>query len=194
LKALAAAIPSCRGCSLWEHATQAVFGEGAARADLMLVGEQPGDVEDRQGKPFVGPAGRVLSGALADVGIDPASVYVTNAVKHFKFERSGKRRLHKKPSAAEVRACRPWLSAEIEVVKPRVVVCLGVTAATSVLGRSVTIRNERGALVPLPSGPAAVVTIHPSAVLRAPDDESRASELEGLRRDLLLAREGLAAA
>jgi DNA polymerase len=185
LDSLRPAVRRCRGCPLFEHATQAVFGEGRGRARLMLVGEQPGDAEDREGQPFVGPAGRVLTDALAAAGISRDEVFLTNAVKHFKFERQGKRRLHKKPSAREVDACRPWLEAELEIVRPDVVVALGATAGRALAGRPVRVMSARGAETQL-GGHRAVVTIHPSAVLRAADD---ADELRGLLvEDLRLAR------
>jgi uracil-DNA glycosylase family protein len=179
LDALRTAAEHCRGCRLFEDATQTVFGHGPSRAPMMLVGEQPGDQEDRAGQPFVGPAGRLLARALEDAGIDPASTYQTNAVKHFKFTRkTGKRRIHQKPGRTEVVACRPWLIAEIEAVRPEVIVCLGATAAQSLLGAAFRVSAERGRPTRLPSGvvdarltPAVVVaTVHPSAVLRDRSD------------------------
>ncbi|WP_282944915.1 UdgX family uracil-DNA binding protein [Cellulomonas endometrii] len=168
--ALAAAAPACRGCELWGPATQVVFSAGPSRAALVLVGEQPGDREDREGEPFVGPAGRVLHDALHDAGIDPDAVYVTNAVKHFRFTERGTKRLHKSPAVAHIRACHPWLSAELAAVRPRVVVCLGATAARSVLDRDVTIGEVRGRVLdehPADAPDAAVLVIaHPSALLR----------------------------
>lgn len=161
----------CRGCDLWVNATQTVFGEGPASADVMLVGEQPGDLEDRAGHPFVGPAGKLLDKALLQAGIDRSRVYVTNSVKHFKFvpiERG--RRLHKKPSAGEVRACRPWLLEEIRLIKPRVIVALGATAAQALLGKQFRVTQARGKPIPSELAEAVVATVHPSAVLRAPDD------------------------
>jgi len=184
LASLAWAAADCRGCDLWAHATQTVFGEGGARARLMLVGEQPGDAEDRAGHPFVGPAGRILDRALAQAGIDRGRVYTTNAVKHFRWEGRGKRRLHKRPSAAQVSACRPWLDAEIDVVGPSAIACLGVTAAAAVLGRPVTLSRERGTPVAGPGLRPTVVTIHPSAVLRTRDDAARHAQLDGLVHDL----------
>ena len=175
-------IQACTRCPLYKDATQGVCGEGPARAKLMLVGEQPGDQEDRQGHPFVGPAGAVLWRCVEEAGLDPAALYVTNAVKHFKHERQGKRRLHKKPSTAEVKACHPWLEAELEAVRAEVVVALGATAARSVLGRTVAIGASRGQA--LAAGDrTAFVTFHPSAVLRASDDaaEIRAALVEDLR-------------
>jgi uracil-DNA glycosylase family protein len=176
LRSLEAAAEGCRGCSLFENATQTVFGHGKAKAPIMLVGEQPGDQEDRAGLPFVGPAGRLLARALDDAGIDPAWTYQTNAVKHFKFTRKGgKRRIHQKPNRTEVVACRPWLLAEIEAVRPQVIVCLGATAAQSLLGASFRVSVQRGEVLALPSataasGPAVVATVHPSAVLRDRSD------------------------
>jgi uracil-DNA glycosylase family protein len=161
----------CRGCDLWVNATQTVFGEGPAGADVMLVGEQPGDLEDRAGHPFVGPAGKLLDKALLEAGIDRTRVYVTNAVKHFKFvpiERG--RRLHKKPSAAEIRACTPWLMEEIRLVQPRVIVALGATAAQALLGKQFRVTQARGKPIPSELAEAIVATVHPSAVLRAPDE------------------------
>ncbi len=169
LPKLRAAAAGCRGCDLWVNATQTVFGEGPRTADVMLVGEQPGDQEDRQGHPFVGPSGQLLDAALEAAGIDRTRVYVTNSVKHFKFvviERG--RRLHKKPNAAEVRACTPWLQEEIRLVKPRVVVALGATAAQALLGKQFRVTQDRGRPIPTEFAEAIVATVHPSAVLRAP--------------------------
>ncbi len=169
LPKLRAAAAGCRGCDLWVNATQTVFGEGPRTADVMLVGEQPGDQEDRQGHPFVGPSGQLLDAALQAAGIDRNRVYVTNSVKHFKFvviERG--RRLHKKPNAAEVRACTPWLQEEIRLVKPRVVVALGATAAQALLGKQFRVTQDRGRPIPTEFAEAVVATVHPSAVLRAP--------------------------
>jgi uracil-DNA glycosylase len=171
LPRLREAAAGCRGCDLWVNATQTVFGEGPRAADVMFVGEQPGDQEDRQGHPFVGPAGRLLDAALEEAGIDRKRVYVTNAVKHFKFvviERG--RRLHKKPSAGEIRACNPWLQEEIRVVKPRVIVALGATAAQALLGKQFRVTQQRGKPLPSEFADAVVATVHPSSVLRAPDD------------------------
>ncbi len=172
LQALRAAAAGCRGCDLWLNATQTVFGEGPSSARLMFVGEQPGDQEDRQGHPFVGPAGRLLDEALEEAGIDRADVYLTNVVKHFKFvsQELTRRRLHKKPSAGEVKACLPWLREEIRVVEPEVVVALGSTAAQALLGRSFRVTQRRGELVPSEWAGPVMATVHPSAVLRAPDD------------------------
>ena len=173
----------CRGCHLWRVGTQTVFGEGSSTATVIFVGEQPGDQEDRAGRPFVGPAGRLLDNALADAGIDRQSVYVTNAVKHFKWERAerGERRLHKKPNAVEVAACHPWLELEIELVRPRVIVCLGATAAQALLGRAFRVTRDRGKPIPSRWAEVVVATVHPSSILRAPDPESR----EQARRDFV---------
>jgi DNA polymerase len=171
LSRLREAAAGCRGCDLWVNATQTVFGEGPRAAEVMLVGEQPGDQEDRQGHPFVGPAGRLLDAGLEQAGLDRNRVYVTNSVKHFKFvviERG--RRLHKKPSAGEIRACNPWLQEEIRVVKPRVIVALGATAAQALLGKQFRVTQNRGSPIPSEFAEAVVATVHPSAVLRAPDD------------------------
>jgi DNA polymerase len=159
----------CRACPLWRNATQTVFGEGPSRALVMLVGEQPGDQEDRRGHPFVGPAGRVLDEALADAGIPRDQAYVTNAVKHFKWKARGKRRIHDKPSWSEVAACRPWLEAEVAALSPKVIVALGATAARAVVGRTVAITRERGQPLDCDLAPLVVATFHPSAVLRAQD-------------------------
>lgn len=185
---LVEAAQECRGCDLYRHATQTVFGEGRRAASIVLVGEQPGDEEDRKGAPFVGPAGRVLDEALAAAGVPRTDVYVTNAVKHFKFEPRGKWRIHKKPEAAEVRACRPWLEAELRLVQPRVVVCLGATAAQSLLGPQARV-GTAATPVASPWAPSTLVTYHPSAVLRARDDESREVMRARLIHDLRLASE-----
>lgn len=174
----------CKACDLWKTGTQTVFGEGSESADVMLVGEQPGDKEDLAGRPFVGPAGRILDQALEDAGIDRSKVYVTNAVKHFKWEARGKRRLHKRPDAVEVAACRPWLDKEIELVRPKVVVCLGATAAQALLGRTFRVTKQRGELFPQPAGYVITATVHPSSILRAPDPATRESEMAGLTEDL----------
>ncbi len=189
LPALARAARDCRGCELWKRGTQTVFGAGPRDADVMFVGEQPGNEEDRQGAPFVGPAGRLLDRALAAAGIDRARVYVTNAVKHFKWVPRGKRRIHEKPSPTEIRACAPWLDAEIEAVRPRVIVCLGATAAQALLGRDFRVTRERGRPRPFDRAPLIMATVHPSSVLRAPDDETRRAELARFIDDLrVLAR------
>ncbi len=178
------AAAECKACDLWKSGTQTVFGEGAESAELMLVGEQPGDKEDLAGRPFVGPAGRVLDQALEEAGIDRTKVYVTNAVKHFKWEPRGKRRLHKRPDAVEVAACRPWLDKEIELVGPRVVVCLGATAAQAMLGRSFKVTKQRGERFPQEAGHVITATVHPSSILRAPDAATRESELAAFTEDL----------
>ena len=178
---------SCRRCDLWRHATQAVPGDGPKAAALMLVGEQPGDAEDLSGRPFVGPAGHVLDKALAQAGLDRERLFVTNAVKHFKFEPRGKRRLHKRPDAGEVTACRFWLDAELAAVAPRVVVALGATAAFAVLGRNVPVLASRGRQFEIDDGVVAVVTIHPSYLLRLRDQADRAREMAGFVADLVRA-------
>jgi DNA polymerase len=184
LPALADAAAKCRGCDLYANATRTVFGEGPAGADIMLVGEQPGDREDREGHPFVGPAGQLLDRALVAAGIDRSQVYVTNAVKHFKFEPRGKRRIHKKPNAEEIRACNPWLEAELAAVRPRVLVCLGATAAQAVIGRTFKVTQHRGEFVETHLAPLVTATVHPSSILRSPDDATRAAETEAFVRDL----------
>jgi DNA polymerase len=167
LRALQAALPSCRGCDLWEHADQVVPGDGPARARLVLVGEQPGDVEDKQGTVFVGPAGRLLDKALAAAGIDRADVYLTNAVKHFRFEERGKRRIHKTPAVGHIVACKPWLDRELAIVKPLLVVILGAIAARALVGPGFKVTEHRGERIELGNGTAAVATVHPSAVVRS---------------------------
>jgi len=190
LDALRVAAADCHGCHLWRHATQTVFGEGLRRARVMLVGEQPGDREDREGSPFVGPAGRELDRALEAVGIDRTEAYVTNVVKHFKFEERGKRRLHKTPKRFEIDACRPWLDEELRVVEPEALVLLGATAAKGILGSSFRVTKERGRPLESDLAPVVVATIHPSAILRAPDDETRQTERAAFARDLaVVARE-----
>jgi len=174
----------CRACDLWTLGTQTVFGEGARRAEIMLVGEQPGDQEDVSGHPFVGPAGKMLDRALEEAGIDRRTVYVTNVVKHFKWEPRGKRRIHKKPNAAEISACRPWLDTEIQLVKPRALVCLGATAAQALLGGSFKVTAHRGEFIASPLAPLVLATVHPSSLLRAPDDETRRRETERFIEDL----------
>lgn len=185
LDSLREAAAGCRGCELWEPATQTVFGEGAAHATVMLIGEQPGDHEDVEGHPFVGPAGRILDEGLEAAGIDRKRVYVTNAVKHFRFTRRGKRRLHEKPNAQQVRACRPWLEAEIETVKPRLLVLLGATAAQSLMGPTFRVTQHRGEVMPTPIGVPAVATVHPSSVLHAPDDAARKAAMAAFIEDLM---------
>ena len=178
------AAAECKACDLWKTGTQTVFGEGAEGAEVMLVGEQPGDKEDLAGRPFVGPAGRILDQALEEAGIDRSTVYVTNAVKHFKWEPRGKRRLHKRPDSAEVSACRPWLDREIELVRPRVVVCLGATAAQDLLGRTFKVTKQRGEFFAQPEGHLITATVHPSSILRAPDPATRKKELAAFTEDL----------
>lgn len=173
LRALRTAVVTCRGCPLYRHATQAVFGEGGTHARVMMIGEQPGDSEDLAGRPFVGPAGRVLDGALAAAGIPREDVYVTNVVKHFKFTRRGKRRIHDKPTQYEVAACRPWLTGELELVAPDIVVVLGATAAQSLLGRMFRVTKERGVERVTSLAPHTFATVHPASVLRAPDEAQR---------------------
>ena len=184
MPALREAAAGCRACDLYKTGTQTVFGEGAGHAQVMFVGEQPGDREDREGKPFVGPAGRVLDEALEEAGIDRRHVYITNAVKHFKWKPQGKRRLHQKPNAAEINACRPWLDAEIAVVKPHLLVLLGATAAQALLGRDFRVSVQRGQLMERPGLPPMMATVHPSSILRAPDDETRELEMRAFVQDL----------
>jgi uracil-DNA glycosylase family protein len=181
LQSLREAASVCRGCELWRTATQTVFGEGPAGASVFFVGEQPGDQEDQQGRPFVGPAGRLFDQALEDVGIDRAQVYVTNAVKHFKWQPRGKRRIHQKPTWAEMTACKPWLEAELEVVQPRVLVALGATAGQALFGRQFRVTKQRGELIDSPLAEYVLATIHPSAILRA---EDRDREYAGFVADL----------
>lgn len=184
LDSLREAAKDCRACDLWEKGTQTVFGEGAQHARVLFVGEQPGDKEDLAGKPFVGPAGGILNEALAEAGIDRKQTYVTNAVKHFKWEPRGKRRIHKKPNSIEIAACRPWLDAEIAVVRPEVVVCLGATAAQALLGRTFRVTQQRGKLLPFVGEIQALATVHPSSILRAPDDDARHREMQLFIQDL----------
>src|SRR5262245_46634744 len=181
----------CRACPLWKNATQTVFGEGPAKAALMLVGETPGDDEDLQGHPFVGPAGRLLDQVLQEVGIDRGKVYVTNVVKHFKWEPQGKRRLHKKPNAREIAACRPWLEAELDLVKPRGIVCLGATAAQALLGRSFRVSVQRGKKIDSPLAAFVMATVHPSSILRAPSDQDRRAARQQFVRDLKVVAKAL---
>jgi uracil-DNA glycosylase len=173
LRKLAEKVNSCRNCDLWRNATQAVFGEGRPRARIMLIGEQPGDQEDKEGRPFVGPAGRLMDKLLIDAGIDRKKVYVTNVVKHFKWEPRGKRRIHKKPNTKEIGSCRPWLEAEIAAIEPAAIVCLGATAAQALLGRGFRVTTQHGKFVESPLAPHVIGTIHPSAILRAPDEKTR---------------------
>lgn len=184
LTALAKIAKDCKACDLWKRSTQVVFGEGAANSKIMFVGEVPGDQEDRAGKPFVGPAGHLLDKALVEAGIDRGMVYVTNAVKHFNWEPRGKRRIHKKPRASEIAACRPWLEAEIARLRPRVIVCLGATSAQALLGRDFRVTQHRGEWTESPLAPRVMATIHPSAILRAPDEQSRHEEMRRFVEDL----------
>ena len=186
LKALREAARSCKGCDLYENATQTVFGEGARTASVVFVGEQPGDQEDRQGRPFAGPAGRLLDKALADAQIPRGQVYVTNAVKHFKFIWRGKRRLHQKPSIRQVTACRPWLEAEIEVLRPKLLVCMGAVAAQSVIGKAVPITQSRGKFLKSDLGPLTFITIHPSAMYRHPEKKEQEKEYRRFAEEMKL--------
>ena len=184
LATLKSAAKNCTACHLFKHATQTVFGEGPKGATLMLLGEQPGDQEDVAGKPFVGPAGKILDRALEDAGIDRAQVYVTNTVKHFKWEPRGKRRIHKKPNSREIAACRPWLESELRVVRPDLLVCMGATAAQAVFGPSFRVTRERGKVLKSELAPRVVATVHPSSLLRQPDDEARDREYKLFVADL----------
>jgi DNA polymerase len=184
LSKLREAAAGCRRCHLWERGTQTVFGEGRARASVLLVGEQPGNDEDLEGRPFVGPAGRVLDEGLEEAGIDRREAYVTNAVKHFKWEPRGKRRIHQKPNWTEMTACRLWLEGELAVVKPEIVVALGATAAQTLLGRSFRVTKQRGVPVESELHPRVVATVHPSSILRAPDAEARRAAMEDFVSDL----------
>jgi uracil-DNA glycosylase family protein len=192
MKALREAAAACQGCDLYEHATQTVFGEGPVRAKVMLVGEQPGDIEDLQGRPFVGPAGRVLHEGMAAAGIDPATAYITNAVKHFKFVQRGKRRIHATPKVYEIRACRPWLEAELKVIKPSLVVALGATAAQTLLGPAFRLTQHRGEILRSDLADRIMATLHPSAILRVPD-EDRDEAMRGFVADLKAAAKELGA-
>src|SRR6201989_498532 len=174
----------CTACHLYKRATQTVFGEGPKRATMMLVGEQPGDYEDVSGKPFVGPAGKIMDRALEEAGIDRSQVYVTNTVKHFKWEPRGKRRIHKKPNSREIAACRPWLEAELRVVRPELLVCMGATAAQAVFGPSFRVTRERGKVLKSELAAKVVATVHPSSLLRQPDEESRKREYKLFVADL----------
>jgi DNA polymerase len=194
MKSVREAASDCQACDLYKRGTQTVFGEGAKKAALMFVGEQPGDQEDLAGRPFVGPAGRLLDKALAEAGIDRTAVYVTNVVKHFKWEPRGKRRIHKKPSAGEIAACRPWLDTEIELVKPRAIVCLGATAAQALLGKQFKVTMHRGTFVSSSLAPIVMATVHPSSLLRAPDDETRRREMARFTEDLRTVARALSSA
>ena len=185
------AAQGCQGCDLYRHATQAVLGEGPPSARIIMVGEQPGDKEDVAGRPFVGPAGALLERALHDAGIDRADVYITNAVKHFKFEERGKRRIHKKPSTVEIAACKPWLSAEMAIIRPELIVCLGATAARAVIGPQHRLLEERGHFFDHPWAAAVTATIHPSAVLRSPDPAQRHANYATFVEDLVAVRKKL---
>jgi uracil-DNA glycosylase len=184
LPRLREAAAGCRACELWRTGTQTVFGEGETRAEVMFVGEQPGDREDIEGRPFVGPAGRLLDQALERAGIERGQVYVTNVVKHFKWKPRGKRRIHQKPNAEEIAACRGWLEGELEAVKPRVLVCLGATAAQALLGRTFRVTRQRGEFVESPLAPLVTATVHPSSILRAENDEDREAAMDDFVRDL----------
>ncbi len=184
LNKLRTAAASCTACALWKTGTQTVFGQGARHAKVIFIGEQPGNDEDLQGKPFVGPAGKLLDKALIAAGIVRDEVYVTNAVKHFKWEPKGKRRIHKKPNAREIAACRPWLNAEIDLLKPQALVCLGATAAQTLLGKDFRVSKQRGKLIPSELAPNVMATVHPSSILRAPDAETRHAEMEKFTADL----------
>jgi uracil-DNA glycosylase len=191
LSSVRAAAADCRACELWEKGTQTVFGEGARKARLMFIGEQPGDQEDRVGRPFVGPAGQLLDRALEAAGIDRQEVYVTNVVKHFNWEPRGKWRIHKKPRPQHIAACRPWLDVELAIVKPLAVVCLGATAAQALLGAAFRVTQHRGEFVDSPLAPIVLATVHPSSLLRAPDPATRHSETEKFIEDLRLVARAL---
>jgi uracil-DNA glycosylase len=181
---LAKAAKDCKNCDLWKRGTQTVFGEGPPNAKIMFVGEQPGNQEDLEGRPFAGPAGKLLDTALVEAGVDRKKVYVTNAVKHFKWEPRGKRRIHKKPNSSEIAACRPWLDAEIAALQPKVIVCLGATAAQALLGRDFRVTQRRGELLESSLAPYVMATVHPSSILRAPDEETRHEEMKHFVEDL----------
>lgn len=184
IKSLQEAARHCRACPLWKTGTQTVFGDGSRKAKVVFVGEQPGNDEDLAGKPFVGPAGKLLDKALVEAGINRDEVYVTNAVKHFKWEPKGKRRIHKKPNSREILACRPWLDAELAVLQPKVVVCLGATAAQALLGKDFRVGQQRGEFIQSPLAERVIATVHPSSILRAPDDETRHAELARFTEEL----------
>jgi DNA polymerase len=191
LRSLREAASKCQGCPLYRRATQTVFGQGSRGARIMLVGEQPGNAEDLEGAPFVGPAGRVLNEALAKAGIDRDDAYVTNVVKHFKWIAVNRRRMHKKPNAREIRACLPWLEQEIAVVKPQILVCLGATAAQALLGSQIRVTRDHGVLMPSRLAPRALATIHPSSILRQPTSEDRQREMARLADDLRVVAQAL---
>lgn len=184
MKSLREASAHCRGCDLYKYATQTVFGEGGVRSKVMFIGEQPGDMEDREGHPFVGPAGALLRKAMNEAGIDPKSAYITNAVKHFKFIERGKKRIHQKPKTIEIQACEPWLEAELRVVRPQIVVALGATAAQALLGNKFRLTKHRGEILSSPLAPRILATVHPSSILRAPDSETRHREMGKFLEDL----------
>src|SRR3954468_8612015 len=189
LNTLNVAAKGCRACPLWKRGTQTVFGEGRRGARILFVGEQPGDKEDLEGRPFVGPAGALLDKALEEAGIKRSDAFVTNAVKHFKWEPRGKRRIHKKPNAMEIAACRPWFDAEVKVLKPEGVVCLGATAAQALLGRDFKVTQRRGEIIQNAGQPTMMATVHPSSILRAPDDDARHEEMRKFVDDLKVASE-----
>ena len=193
LDTLSEEVAHCTACELYKGATQAVFGEGLVKSEAMFVGEQPGDREDREGQPFVGPAGRVLDRALDAAGIDRRLAYVTNAVKHFRYEQRGKRRIHQRPSAEHIRACRPWLDVELEIVRPRVLVCLGAVAAQALLGSKVRVTKDRGQPLESDLAPFVLVTVHPSAILRERDEPAREQAFEGFVDDLRVVQRALTA-
>jgi uracil-DNA glycosylase family protein len=193
IKKLQVAAAGCQACHLWKIGTQTVFGEGKQSSTVMFVGEQPGNQEDLQGRPFVGPAGGFLDKALDQAGIDRAEVYVTNVVKHFKWEPRGKRRIHKKPNAAEITACRPWLESEIRVIKPRAIICLGSTAAQIIIGPKFRVSTQRATFVKSDLAPFVTATVHPSSILRAPTDEQRRAETARFIADLKKIRKALSA-
>ena len=184
LSLLKTAAADCKACDLWKKGTQTVFGDGARRASVMFIGEQPGNEEDLTGKPFVGPAGKLFDNALEEAGIDRKQTYVTNVVKHFKWEPRGKRRIHKKPNAVEIGACRPWLEAEIALIKPEVIVALGATAAQALVGPQFRVTKQRGQFIESTLAPYVMATVHPSSILRAPDDETRHAEYRRFVDDL----------
>ena len=191
LPKLREAVQRCQGCDLYEGATQAVFGEGLKKAKVMFVGEQPGDREDREGRPFVGPAGRMFDKALEEAGIDRGEVYVTNVVKHFKYTMRGKRRIHQRPGSEQIKACRPWLDAELEQVKPQVLVCMGATAAKALLGSKFKVTQQRGELIESELAPKVTGTVHPSSILRAPDENARRQAYADFVEDLKIVASAL---
>ncbi|RJR30165.1 MAG: uracil-DNA glycosylase [Desulfobacteraceae bacterium] len=191
LAKLRKAVQDCRGCDLYRNATQAVFGEGPEKARIVMVGEKPGDKEDLEGKPFVGPAGKMLHKAMVEAGIDPEDVYITNAVKHFKYEKRGAKRLHKKPSGPEIAACRPWLEAELDLIRPSIIVCLGATAVQALLGKEARVTRIRGQFLAHGAAGYITATIHPSALLRMPEEEKRHEEYRLFVEDLRKVKERL---